>query len=118
MSNNLKSLQVRKSKLQDEINDLEKDKTEILNRIKEKRTQISKIQSSLKQLQARVVITEHAKLRYLERVKGINMADIEQEILSNDLEKQILALGSGKFNRNGFRLIVRNNAIVTVEKDE
>lgn len=118
MSNNLKSLQMRKKRLENEITGLENDKVEICGRIKEKRNQLAKIKNNIKELRSKVIITEHAKIRYLERVKGIDMAEVEKEILDEDLKKQILVLGTGKFHRNGLRLVVRNNSIVTVEKEE
>lgn len=118
MSNDLKSLQVRKTKLEREIKELEREKNEVCQRLNEKKKQLSNVNSSVKRLQSNVVITEHILLRYLERVKGINMEEIKKEILDDELKKQILTLGSGKFRRNGFRLIVKNNSIVTVEKEE
>lgn len=83
-----------------------------------RKKQLSNVNIGIKQLQSNVVITEHILVRYLERVKGIDMEEIKKEILDDELKKQILTLGSGKFHRNGFRLIVKNNSIVTVEKEE
>ena len=118
MTNDLKSLQVRKTKLEREIKELEREKNEVCQRLNEKKKQLSNVNSGIKQLQSNVVITEHILVRYLERVKGIDMEEIKKEILDDELKKQILTLGSGKFHRNGFRLIVKNNSILTVEKEE
>jgi chromosome segregation ATPase len=117
MQNNLKSLQTRKNSLQSDIDDLEKERNEINRRIKDKRNSLLQINNNIKQLQANVIVTEHAKLRYLERVKGINMVELEKEILGENLREQIKILGSGRFNMNGYRLIVKNNSIITVEKE-
>lgn len=116
-ANDLKSLEVRRAKLEREINEFENDKNEVCKRLRQKKEQLHKINNDIKQIQANVVIREHAVLRYLERVKGINMAETEKEILDEELRKQILTLGSGKFPKNDFTLIVKNNVIVTVVKE-
>ena len=118
MTSNLKALQVKKTKLEKELEDLEKEKNEICKGINEKKKQLSNVNSDIKQLKSNVVITEHILVRYLERIKGINMKEIQKEILDESLKKQIMTLGSGKFYKNGFKLIVKNYSIVTVKKEE
>ena len=81
MTNDLKSLQVRKTKLEREIKELEREKNEVCQRLNEKKKQLSNVNSGIKQLQSNVVITEHILVRYLERVKGIDMEEIKKEIL-------------------------------------
>jgi len=62
-----------------------------------------------------VKVTEHAMLRYLERVKGINLAEIEGELVTSKIKTQVEKLGDGTYpTENGFRVTIKNNMVVTV----
>lgn len=61
-------------------------------------------------------VSEHALLRYLERVKGINIAELEKEILSESVVKLVEQLGgSGTYPNEGFSVVIKNFNVVTVE---
>jgi len=63
------------------------------------------------------VISEHALLRYLERVGGIDIESTKKEMLSEQAVKMIKFInGNGKARVNGVDYIVKNNTIVTVTK--
>lgn len=62
------------------------------------------------------IITEHALLRYIERVYSINLEDVKNSILSPQTRKAIQVIGSGKFPLDvGGRAVVKGNTIVTIE---
>lgn len=63
-----------------------------------------------------VRVSEHALIRYFERVKGFNTEDIEKEILSADILKMIETLGgSGTFpNANGYQLLMKDYTVTTI----
>jgi hypothetical protein len=65
-----------------------------------------------------VKVSDHAVLRYLEHVKGINVKTIRQELLAEGRSKVIKELRTCKvpINGSGFRLVARNGLIVTVLK--
>ena len=66
------------------------------------------------QLQA----TEHSMLRFLERVKGLDLREVEKEMLSDPkLIEAINTLGgNGTFPyKNQFQFVIRNNSIITVK---
>lgn len=63
-------------------------------------------------------VTEHAILRYLERVNKINLKEIEKAILTPELVKMTEVLGTnGKFPVSDFNIVIRDGSVVTVEKD-
>ena len=63
-------------------------------------------------------VTEHAILRYLERVNKIDLKEIEKAILTPELIKMTEVLGkNGKFPINDFNIVIRDGSVVTVEKD-
>lgn len=60
-------------------------------------------------------ITDHALIRYLERVKGIDLNAIREEILPAK-RKSILKSGAGRIKGDGYELICADGAVVTVIK--
>lgn len=87
-----------------------------INTITEKMDEIKKQQKAIEE-QSAIVVTEHAMLRYLERVKGIDLAAIQKEIVSDQIRMQVQVLGgSGQYPNNGFAVVMKNYKVVTVIK--
>lgn len=114
----LKQLQTRLAKsaarqksLKDEVASLENQLRECNTEIKELNKRIDAI--SKQRLEP--VLTEHALLRYLERVKGVDLKAIHEEILTPEVKHQIGVIGSGSFTQNGYRLIVKQGIVITIE---
>ena len=64
-----------------------------------------------------VVVSEHALLRYLERVKKIDMAALVDEILDEKSKSLIdFAKGNCTVKRSDCHLVVKNNVVVTVNE--
>jgi len=64
-----------------------------------------------------IVITEHAILRYLQRVKGLDLEAVVNEIVPETVEDAILELGDGSYPVDGgtpYRVRIRNGLAVTV----
>lgn len=59
-----------------------------------------------------IKITEHAILRYLERVKGIDMESIKKEMVPDELKEK--ALKNGNYEINKLKYIVQGKQIITV----
>ena len=60
------------------------------------------------------VVSEHAIIRWLERVKGIDLNEIRAEILDGR-SNQIRQLGSCNFKLpNGMKMVVRGHVVVTI----
>lgn len=111
----LKSLQVRKTKLEVEIKSLEKDKNIIIEEINNKKNNLNSICQKIKNLAIKEpIISEHAMLRYIERVMNINLKDIENRILTEENRKMIKFAGSCKIKSNGVELIVKDSCVISV----
>jgi chromosome segregation ATPase len=80
-----------------------------LHLIKSLKTEISEIREKNKN----VIVSEHAILRYLERIKGMNIEEIKKEMLDGK-ESQIKFAGSGKIGINGYTIVFKNNVVVSV----
>lgn len=107
-------------KIQTLEQEIEAMKTDVGTKQKELSTK-TKIVQSLKQKMATVnagkpIITDHAVVRYLERVKGMNIAEVEKEILSEATIELVKKFeGVGTFPCDGFRIVVKNNVVVTIK---
>ena len=67
-------------------------------------------------------VSEHALVRYLERVYGLDLDAVRREILPEAEADAVARLGDGQFpveNRAGtFYVIVRDSCVVTVYDEE
>jgi ribosomal protein L15 len=63
-----------------------------------------------------LIISEHAILRYIERVLEINIEKIKSEILTDEIIERNKILGSGKYKNNKkFEVVIKDNIVVTIE---
>jgi len=62
-----------------------------------------------------IPVTDHAVVRYLERVRGVDILRIRKAICPPDVKNMALAMGKGDYPvKNKFYSRVVNNKIVTV----
>lgn len=62
-----------------------------------------------------IKISDHALVRYIERIKGISLDCIRKEILSDNLKVFIEEMGkNGVFPMDDYKLIVREGTITTI----
>lgn len=115
------------SQLSDLEGELESMSIEISNKQKEyefKKKTINKLKDKIRNLgkSDKISISEHALLRYFERVLDYNIDQIKSEILTDDVIKFVDELGgsgtypSGKKDSKGefYRVTLKNNVVVTV----
>jgi hypothetical protein len=63
-----------------------------------------------------IQVSEHAILRYLERVKGMDITELQKEILTESVLKMIDVLGgNGTYPADGFSVVIRDNTVVTIK---
>lgn len=115
----LKRLQSNLVKANEELTHLFSEKAKVSNAVNKATQVVNNISKKIKQLTARsnpIVVTEHATLRYIERVVGINLDDIHNIILNDEVKAKVKAFGNGKYEvEGGFSVVVKENTIVTVE---
>lgn len=115
----LKKLITRISNLIRENNLIDNDIRNLQNKKRENNKLKFSLEQQLKELEEKELqITEHALLRYCERILKINTEEIKNLILSKEILDQIKVLGiNGKFvHSDGFRVVVKDNKVVTIEK--
>ncbi len=115
----LKALETRRNKLQaekkvlgQEIND-KQGQFGIFNR------KIKELQENIEALKKRapknIVVTEHAMLRYLERVDGLDLQELHDRILTPESQTIIDKLGTCRINTpDEVVLVVRDKNVITI----
>lgn len=114
----LKGLQTYKQKLKNEliVKKWERDDLNInIKNIEDKIADINKEILILKNTSKEVIISEHAIIRYLERVMGINIEEIKKSIVNEEQTKLIKSFQPKKLKTENMTLIIRDNVIITVE---
>lgn len=77
--------------------------------------ELNKLKTRQKNLQKGVACSDHAVVRYVERIVGIGKEDIIAQFLTDDVVEQIkTAGGSGKFPSGDVTLVVKDYVVVTV----
>ena len=58
-------------------------------------------------------VSEHAMLRYISRVHGIDLKELESHILTEGL-KNAMKLGASTYKVDGYRYSIKNNVVTTI----
>lgn len=65
-----------------------------------------------------IEISDHAIVRYFERIGGLDIESVKQEILSDAECLLISSMGDGKYPiGDRFQVIVKNSTVVSIVKD-
>lgn len=81
-----------------------------LQQIKNINSEIRKIDNNKK-----LKVSEHAIIRYFERVKGFDISKIEDEILNDTVLDMVEKLGgSGRYPNNGYQVVLKNLTVTTI----
>ncbi|MDD2358308.1 MAG: hypothetical protein PHX13_10400 [Thiovulaceae bacterium] len=120
-SANIKNTQVLISKIETELQYLASQMHLVQENISVKNKQLQSYKEQLMKLQTsskELIVSEHATLRYLERVYKLDLEKLHREIVPASLKKQISSLGNGTYTSEGFRIRVVDNMVVTVLESE
>jgi len=61
-----------------------------------------------------LIVTEHAMLRYLQRVRGVDLTEVAAAIFPSKVRDQVAELGDGLYPVDGFKVRVKGGVVVTV----
>lgn len=113
----LKRLQTRRRELSAEIGLIHDEIATAQRDMAEKRKRLATIDQQIEAATVKEpIVTDHAMLRYCERVMGVNLNDIKKRVLCDEMAGLIDKLPSGKFpHPDGFRVVVKNRTVVTIE---
>lgn len=113
----LKGLQSQLTKKKAELDLSYTEQKEVTAKINSLRADVGKIEDNIRKVMDRskdIVVSEHAIIRYLERVRGWDMEEIRREIIMPSVETQIKSFRSGTFPGPKCKLRVKDNVVMTV----
>ncbi len=118
----LKKLGTLQSKLQGEMQVLKSQKELIAKEIRSKNEQINSIKREIANIKKRsqeLIVSEHAILRYMERVLKLDVAAFANSILTDAVREEHRLIGNGTYsvNNSEYKLIIKNNVVVSVTAD-
>ena len=117
-SQELKQLQTRITKLEAEHNAALEELRAVSRKESTLKSQLENLKQQVKALKMAMtdpIVSEHAMLRYIERVLGIDLEDLKARILTEEMKKQIFLFQSGTFPGDGFKAVVKDNVVLTVK---
>lgn len=116
--NTLKTYYTNLSNLNKDLDQLKRESSTVNSKIVKKKREIASIENKINKMHTgKVIISEHAIIRYLERIEGINMEAVKDKMVNSRTRDAINVLTSGTFPIQGGRLEVKNNIVITVIKD-
>lgn len=114
----LKQLRTRRTQAQAEVADQERVVALAQQSLKAAQERLYTVEREIQALEAvaaEPIVTEHAMLRYLQHVKGLDLDALQKEILSGGAAEQINLLQSGRLPAAcGATLVVKQCTVVTV----
>ena len=117
-STTLKSLETRYKSVETKRKILIKEIEEKQIEASKLKRELGKIKQQIENLKSKdngkIIITEHALLRYIERVLGINLNELQQRILDESDMKTIRSLGNCTYPKDGFKLKIKDGKVLTV----
>lgn len=114
----IKGFQTQINTLKADIDVLEQEIRIKKESISQKVKQITQLESEIKKIQVKgeLKVSEHALVRYLERVKGFDIPTIEKEIVNEKVRGLVSKFTNGTFPAGGFSVVVKDNTVVTIHK--
>jgi hypothetical protein len=113
----LKQLAVRRDQVERRLKALREELSVLDQKMRTEQRDLGSIDaqmSRLKQKNKVIVISEHAILRYLERVKGVDIEATKREIMPPSAAKAAQALGPGEYQAGTHSIKVKDNVVVTI----
>lgn len=108
----IESLQEKNRKKLEECSKLQK---EVSNKIHLRDSIQIKI-SQIKNKNVDLKVSDHAILRYLERIQGVDVQSVRDKLLTPKLKEFVATVGgNGTFPIEGGKVVIRDNTIITVE---
>lgn len=109
----LKSVRRALKQLHFEVDTLQEDIAEKQAIVTHKLDMIDTLEQRKAQLEnEELIISDHAMIRYIQRVIGILEEDIKNRIFTDKLKAMFI--GDGKYKLDGVEYVIKNNVIITI----
>ena len=112
---NIKEIRREIGKLVKEEELLKLEVTVTHSRLKKLKQKLHDLKSEAKRIAADIDVSDHAVLRYLERVKGLDIEGIKDEILTPELIALVKACGgSANYTIDGVKVVMKEFIVKTI----
>jgi len=118
----IKSLETRRNKLQAqrkqlniEIADKQKESSEMKRKIDSFQKEIEKLKNKKPE---KLIISEHAMLRFIERVMHIDLTELQKKILPPEKASEIEKFGNCTYNMEDYKITIKDGIVVTVVSND
>ena len=108
----IKLIEIKETNLKFEISERQKSLEKTVKDKKELKSKLLKINN--RQTSNNISITEHALIRYIERVAGMDLKGLKDIIIPREMSTKIIAMGDGKYTQDGYTLTVKDNTVITI----
>jgi len=116
-SRKLKGLQTQLRNLKGEYESLKIECANKQREVQQKKVTIDSIESEIAKMNTKtnIKVSEHAVLRYLERISGLDIENIEKLILNENVLNLINQLGgNGTYPNTEFKVVVKDFVVTTI----
>ena len=112
----LKGLKAQLDKKRGELESKKLQLSDLTDEILKEKQRIGNLIKTIGDLECKeIVISDHAMLRYLERIYELDLEMVKGQILTNEALSIIEQFGgNGKYQLKDFTLVLKNNTIVTI----
>lgn len=112
----LKGLQVTLREYEQQLQDLKKRQKELSQDVERKARQVESAKARIRELTRKtIVVSEHALLRYIERVYNLDLKAVARHVLPEEVEKQVRVLGDGVYPvSETHKVRIQGGTVVTV----
>lgn len=120
-SHNLKYLKTKLEKLNSQREILIKETKQKQNELNKIKKEMESLLNEINRLQSGddLIFSEHAILRYIERVMGIDLDELKEKILpKNEREKILNVADSMAYKKDNYEIKIIDKTIVTITKRE
>ncbi len=112
----INSLEAQLKKTTSDLEDLQHQRSQVDQKINNMNRILNEVNYNIRAMKGDgLIVTEHAMIRYLQRVDGLNIEALKERILGEETLKQHKVLGDGKFPiKGGGLVVIKDNVIVTI----
>ncbi len=118
----IKELQVRRNEIEEERSYRKLRQKQNTTRLTALKLELYSINTEIRdRANFHLIVTEHAIVRYLERVEGINIDKVRETILDINTREHIEEQGDGRYTLKkdrDFEMVVINGSVLTIAPKE
>lgn len=112
------NLKYKLKEVDENIKKKERSYENVINQKKNLEAELKRTEQILESTESsdELIVSDHSLIRYLERVKGIDVEALREEIVSDEMRTLYKSLGDGKYpiEQTGGRAVIKNGIVVSI----